>query len=167
MTPPNFYVVIASALIPLVVGFIWYNKNVMGTIWMAESGYNPETAKQPNMVAIMGLSLLFSILLAGSLLPTVIHQMGLSSMLMDEPALKDPNSELSKTVADLMAKYGTNYRSFKHGAMHGFLTSIFLVLPVIGTTALYEQKSAKYVAVHVGYWAICLTLMGGVICAFA
>jgi hypothetical protein len=164
---PNLYVVIASALIPLIVGFIWYNKSVMGNIWMAESGYNPDTAKKPNMVAVMGLSLLFSIMLAGTLLPTVIHQMGLVSMLMDEPALKDPNSELSKTFADLMAKYGTNYRTFKHGALHGFLTSIFLVLPIIGTNALYEQKSAKYVGVHVGYWAICLTLMGGVICAFA
>jgi Protein of unknown function (DUF1761) len=164
---PNLIVVIASALIPLIVGFIWYNKNVMGTIWMAESGYNPDTAKTPNMVALLGLSLLFSILLAGSLMPIVIHQMGFSSMLMDEPALKDPNSELSKTVADLMAKYGTNYRTFKHGALHGFLMSIFFVLPVIGTNALYEQKSAKYVGVHVGYWAICLTLMGGVICAFA
>ena len=164
---PNLYVVIASALIPLIVGFIWYNKSVIGNIWMAESGYNPDTAKKPNMLAVMGLSLLFSIMLAGSLLPAVIHQMGLVSMLMDEPALKDPNSELSKTFADLMAKYGTNYRTFKHGALHGFLTSIFLVLPVIGTNALYEQKSAKYVGVHVGYWAICLTLMGGIICAFA
>ena len=164
---PNLYVVIASALIPLIVGFIWYNKSVIGNIWMAESGYNPDTAKKPNMVAVMGLSLLFSIMLAGTLMPTVIHQMGLVSMLMDEPALKDPNSELSKTFADLMAKYGTNYRTFKHGALHGFLTSIFLVLPVIGTNALYEQKSAKYVGVHVGYWAICLTLMGGIICAFA
>jgi Protein of unknown function (DUF1761) len=164
---PNLIVVIATALIPLIVGFIWYNKSVMGNVWMAESGYNPDTAKKPNMVAIMGLSLLFSILLASSLMPVVIHQMGFTSMLMNEPALKDPNSELSKTVADLMAKYGTNYRTFKHGAFHGFLTTIFLVLPVIGTNALYEQKSAKYVGVHVGYWAICLTLMGGVICAFA
>jgi hypothetical protein len=164
---PNMLIVVASGIIPMLVGFIWYNKNVMGTVWMAESGYNPETAKKPNMVAVIGIGLLFSVMLAASLMPAVIHQMGLTSMLADEPSLKDPNSELSKTLADLLAKYGTNYRTFKHGAMHGFITTIFLVLPVVGMSALYEQKSAKYVAVHVGYWAICLTLMGGVICAFA
>ena len=165
---PNFLVVIATGLIPLFVGFIWYNKNVMGKVWMAESGFNPDTAKKPNMLAVFGISLLFSTLLAMSLMPTVIHQMGLYSMLANnETALQDPNSELSKTVAALMTQYGTEFRTFKHGALHGSLTALFFVLPVIGTSALYEQKSAKYVAVHVGYWAICLTLMGGIICAFA
>jgi Protein of unknown function (DUF1761) len=164
---PNMLVVAASGLIPMLVGFVWYNPSVMGTIWMAESGYNPETAKKPNMVKVMGIGLLFSVMLALSLMPAVIHQMGLTSMLADEPSLKDPNSELSKTLALLMEKYGSNFRTFKHGALHGFMTTLFLVLPVIGMSALYEQKSAKYIAVHVGYWAICLTLMGGVISAFA
>jgi hypothetical protein len=164
---PNMLVVVAAGIIPMLVGFIWYSKNVMGNVWMAESGFNPETAKKPNMVAIMGIGLLFSVMLAVSLMPAVIHQMGLTSMLADDPSLKDPNSELSKTLAMLLEKYGTNYRTFKHGSLHGFITTLFLVLPVIGMNAMYEQKSAKYVAVHVGYWAICLTLMGGVICAFA
>ena len=164
---PNMLVVAAAGLIPMIVGFIWYSDTVMGTVWRTESGFNPETAKKTNMVKVMGIGLLFSLMLAGSLMPAVIHQMGLTSMLMDEPSLKDPNSELSKTLAMLMEKYGSNYRTFKHGALHGFMTTLFLVLPVIGMSALYEQKSAKYVAVHVGYWAICLTLMGGVICAFA
>ncbi|MDZ7878424.1 MAG: DUF1761 domain-containing protein [Saprospiraceae bacterium] len=160
-------IVAASGIIPMLVGFIWYNPSVMGTIWMGESGFNPETAKKTSMVKVLGIGLLFSIMLAISLMPAVIHQMGLTSMLADDPSLKDPNSELSKTLAMLLDKYGRNYRTFKHGALHGFVTTLFLVLPVIGTNALYEQKSAKYVAVHVGYWAICLTLMGGVICAFA
>jgi hypothetical protein len=66
-----------------------------------------------------------------------------------------------------MSKYGSNFRTFKHGALHGFITSLFIILPAIGTSALFEQKSWKYVAVHVGYWAICMALMGGVICAYA
>lgn len=164
---PNFIVVLLAGLIPLAVGFIWYNKNVMGSIWMAESGYDPATAKTPNMVVLFGLSILFSVMLSASLMPAVIHQMGLYSMLANHEAeIKDVNSGLGKTVAALMTQYGTEFRTFKHGALHGFMTTLFLILPVIGTNALYEQRSAKYVAVHVGYWAICLMLMGGVICAF-
>jgi hypothetical protein len=165
--PTNFLVVVLSGLIPLLVGFVWYSKNGVGNVWMKESGYDPATAKPTNMIALFGISLLFSVMLAGGLLPAVIHQMGLNSMLMGEPALADPNSELSQTFASLMSKYGTNFRTFKHGAFHGFLTAIFIVLPVIGTSALYEQKTWKYIAVHVGYWAICMALMGGVISAFS
>jgi hypothetical protein len=163
----NFLVVVLSGLIPLLVGFVWYSKNGVGNIWMKESGYDPATAKPQNMVALFGLSVLLSLMLALGLMPAVIHQMGFQSMLADTPDLADPNSELSKTVASLMEKYGSNYRTFKHGAFHGLLTSIFVVLPVIGTSALFEQKSGKYVAVHVGYWAICMALMGGVIGGFA
>ena len=164
---PNFLVILLTALVPTVVGFIWYNPKVMGTVWMQETGLTPETPQPRSMVVVFGVSLFLSILLAGSMLPITIHQMGLSSMLMDDPALKDPNSELSQTVASLMAKYGTNYRTFKHGAFHGFLTSVFLLLPVMGTNALFEMKSWRYIGLNAAFWAICLTLMGGLICAFA
>jgi hypothetical protein len=167
MVPINFIVVLLAGLIPMVVGFIWYNKSVMGGVWMRESGYDAATAKTPNMFILLGVGLLFSVMIASTLMTAVIHPMGLSSMLANEPSVSDPNSELGKTVADLMSKYGSHFRTFKHGVLHGVLMSIFFALPVIGTSALYEQRSAKYIAVHVGYWVISLGLMGGVICAFA
>lgn len=164
---PNFLVILLTGLIPTLVGFVWYHPKVMGTLWMKETGLTPESGKNQNMMVVFGVSILLSILLAGSMLPITIHQMGLTSMLMDDPALKDPNSELSKTVASLMSKYGTNYRTFKHGALHGFMTSLFLLLPVIATNGLFEQKSWRYIGVNWAFWAICLTLIGGIICAFA
>ena len=163
----NFIVILLTALIPTAVGMVWYNPKVMGTIWMKETGLTPEMPNPRSMAVIFGTSLLFSVMLAGSMLPVTIHQMGLHSMLDGEAAMADPNSELSKTVASLMAKYGTNFRTFKHGALHGFLTSLFLLLPVIGINSLFEMKSWRYIGLHFAYWAICLTLMGGVICAFA
>jgi hypothetical protein len=164
---PNFLVIILAGLIPMAVGFVWYGKYGVGNAWIKESGVDMEAGKSQNMVILFGVSVLFSIMLAGGLLPAVIHQMGLHSMLMDTPELKDPNSALSHTVADLMDKYGSNYRTFKHGALHGVMTSIFVVLPVVGMNALFEQRSFKYIGIHVGYWAICMALMGGVICAYA
>jgi hypothetical protein len=163
----NFIVVLLTGLIPSLLGFVWYHPKVMGTVWGEVTGIDPSEPPKMNMAILFGVSILLSIMLAGSMLPVVIHQMGLSSMLMDDPDLANPNSELSKTVANLMAKYGTNYRSFKHGALHGLITSVFLILPVMATNALFERKSAKYIGVNFAYWAICLALMGGVICQFA
>jgi len=47
------------------------------------------------------------------------------------------------------------------------LMAIFLVLPLIGTHALYERKSARYIFLHTGFWAINFTLMGGIISQWA
>lgn len=165
---PNFLVVILSGLIPLITGFVWYSPRVMGTIWMKESGVNPTPPDGKKMLLIFGLTFLLGAMLASFVMTVVIHPMGLFSMLAhEETALADPNSELSQTVNGLMTKYGAHFRTFKHGVLHGALMSLFLALPVIGIIAMFEQKSAKYVWVHVGYWAITLGLMGGVICAFA
>jgi Protein of unknown function (DUF1761) len=160
----NFLVVALTSIIPLLVGFVWYNDNVMGAIWRRESGTNPQPA---NMMVILGASLLLSFLIAVSLLPTTIHAMGLYSLLVKEPGFFDPNSEIGKTFSSIMAKYGSNFRTFKHGAFHGIVTTVCLLLPVISINALFERKSWKYIAIHVGYWAICMALMGGIICAFA
>jgi Protein of unknown function (DUF1761) len=163
----NFLMVALTSVIPLIVGFVWYHKSVMGTVWMRETGIDPEAANPQKMAVVFGGSLLLSFLLAISLMPVTLHFMGLYSMLADQPALKEPNSDLAKTVNSLMTQYGSNFRTFKHGAFHGVLMSIFMVLPTIGINAIFERKSFKYVFVHLGYWAITMGLMAGFICAFA
>lgn len=65
-----------------------------------------------------------------------------------------------------MADYGTAFRTFKHGALHGFMAGLFLALPVIGTNALYERKSFKYTLVTGGFWIVCFMIMGGIVCAW-
>jgi hypothetical protein len=62
---------------------------------------------------------------------------------------------------------GTAFRTFKHGAFHGFFGSMIFALPILGTNAMFEQKGWKYILVNMGYWAITLTVMGGVVCAWA
>lgn len=63
-----------------------------------------------------------------------------------------------------MANYGENYRTFKHGALHGAMTGIFIALPILATQAMFERKSLKYVLINAGYWIITLALMGGIVC---
>lgn len=164
---PNFLILALSALVPMVIGFIWYHPKVMGTVWMEASGLNEEKLKGANMPLIFLLSYLFSFFIAMALNGMVIHQTHLYSILMNEPGLKETGSELNTYVTAFMAKYGSNFRTFKHGAFHGALVGIFFALPLLGTSALFERKGSKYIAINAGYWIITLCLMGGIICQFA
>ena len=160
-----------AALVPTIVGFIWYNPSFLGKAWMEACGLTEEKAKQGfNMPLVMGLSLFFSFLLAFSLAPVTIHQFGFFSMMMEG---KNPNLELADKssvlyghVKYILDNYGTNFRTFKHGALHGAILAIFTVLPIIATGALFERKSFKYIAINFGYWLVCLTIMGAIVCHF-
>ena len=76
------------------------------------------------------------------------------------------NVEAVKYVNDMMAKYGNEFRTFKHGTFHGTLGGLAFALPILGTNALFERKGFKYIAINVGFWTISMALMGGIICAF-
>lgn len=156
----NFPIILAAALVPLVMGFVWYNPKVVGTVWMKESGLDEEKMKGANMPLIFGLSFVFAIMLAIQLTASgmIIHQAGVNSIFA---AVKDVEGLAEK--AAFLEKYGAHYRTFKHGVFHGVISGFFFALPIIGTGALFERRSFKYIAIHVGYWIITLALMGGII----
>jgi len=163
----NFLYVALAALIPIFTGFIWYSKPLFANAWMKAAGVSEEKLKSGNMVIILLLALVLSVLLSMSLMPMVIHQIGIFSVMANETGIDDPNSEAGRYRADFMNRYGTNFRTFKHGALHGTLAAIFFALPILGINAIFERRNFKYIAIHSGYWMLTLALMGGVICAFA
>lgn len=156
----NFLAIIAAALSTLVIGFIWYNPKVFGTIWMRESGMTEEKAKNSNMAKVFGMVIFFSLLIAFILNPIVIHQYGALGLIGGDPSKALPS------YAAFMADYGDHYRTFKHGALHGSMTGIFLALPVIGINSMFEQKSWKYILINGGYFIVTLAIMGGILCAW-
>ena len=164
---PNFLILLLAALVPMVTGFIWYNPNILGKAWMQAAGVTEDKMKGGNMAVVFGVSFILSFILAFFLQFIVIHQWGVASALSTDNSIHDPNSELGMYFANFMAKYGNNFRTFKHGALHGTLTGIMVALPILGTNALFERKSFKYIAINVGYWTLTLALMGGIICAFS
>lgn len=157
----NYWLLLATGIIPIIVGFVWYNPKVFGQKWMDIVGITEESMKGANMPMILILSYVFGCMLSLMLHVIVIHQMGLVSSLQN-----DKTPEAASYIQHYLDIYGTRFRIFRHGIIHGVMTAIFVALPVIGTNALWNRKSAKYIFIHVGYWAICLGLMGGVICAF-
>lgn len=160
--------ILGAMLVPLLVGFVWYNPKVFGTAWMEASGMTEEKAKGANMAMVFGLTFVLSFLLVGAVMPMVIHQMGVFSTIAEEPGVqeKDVNSVAMQDVMEFMTKYGDRFRTFKHGALHGTLAGIFFVLPVLGVNALFERKGFKYILINVGYWTVTLAIMGGIICQF-
>jgi hypothetical protein len=158
----NFLAVLVAALTSFVVGFVWYHPKVFGTIWMKEAGLTQEQLAKGNMLKIFGLTFLFSFMLALMIPILVIHQMGAVSM-VGGPALIET---AKPSYLAFMADYGDAFRTFEHGALHGFMSGIFLALPIIAMNVLFEQKSWKYTAVHAGYWIVMLTIMGSIICGW-
>jgi hypothetical protein len=147
-----------SAFSSLVVGFIWYNPKVFGTIWMRESGVTEEKMKGGNMILTMTMAFVYAFFISFVLQFLVIHQMGANSATVGITGV-DPS-----VLKNYMDAYGTTYRTFKHGALHGFMTGLFFCLPVIGVGALFERRSWKYTLIAGGYWVITCMIMGGIIC---
>lgn len=158
----NLLAILAAALSSFVVGFIWYNPKVFGTIWMKEAGLTQEQCEKGNMLKIFGLTFLYSFMLAFMMQNLVIHQTGALGMIGGPPMIESAKPSYLAFMAD----YGNEFRTFKHGALHGFLAGLFLALPIISINGLFEQKSWKYMAIQVGYWTAIMTIMGAIICGW-
>ncbi|GGZ89492.1 DUF1761 domain-containing protein [Algibacter mikhailovii] len=155
----NFLAIIAAAFSALVVGFIWYNPKVFGKAWMKEAEMTEEKMNGANMAKIFIMALIFAILLAMSLMSITIHQMGAYSLVQGELGIL-PSYET------FMSDYANEFRTFKHGAFHGIIGGIFIALPILGTNALFERKSAKYILINSGYWILTMGVMGAIICGW-
>ena len=140
----NWYALIIASISTLVIGFIWYNPKVFGTIWMKEIGMTDEKAKKANMPLIFGLSVVLAFLVSFFLYVNVMTG--------------GPEG---------MEHGAAPYMTFKHGSLHGTMLGLFVALPIIITNGLFEQRSFKYMMVVTGYWVVCFAIMGGIINAWA
>lgn len=155
----NFLALLVAAVSALVVGFIWYNPKVFGTAWMQAADMTEEKMKGANMAKIFIMALIFAFLLAMSIMPMVIHQMGAFSLAQGELGVLP-------SYDTFMADYANEFRTYKHGAFHGVLGGIFIALPILGTNALFERKGAKYILINSGYWIVTMAVMGAIICGW-
>ena len=156
----NIYAILVAALIPIIVGFVWYNPKTFGSAWMREAEMTEEKMKTGNMPVIFIVSFILSFLLSFFVQFITIHQTGALGMV---------GGDLTKALPSytaFMADYGDAFRTFKHGALHGTMAGILLVLPVIAVNGLFERKSWKYILINAGFWTVCLAIMGGIVCGW-
>ncbi len=160
----NFFLVAAIAgLVPLLVGFVWYHPKVLGTAWLKACGFDEVKMKEGfNMPLVFGLTLIFGFFISFVMSGIAIHQMGFYSMLQ----MNFKDAAVQDFFNQGIVAYGNDFRTFKHGALHGAIAGIGLALPIVGITALFERRGFTYIAIHTGYWILTLLLMGGIICQF-
>ena len=158
----NFLAILVAAIVPLVLGFIWYNPKFLGTVWMREAEMTEEKMKSGNMAVIFGLSLLLSFLLAFFVQTLTIHQFGALGMIGGDPAADG----ILPSFQAFMDDYGNAYRTYKHGAFHGLLAGIFIVFPILATNGMFERKSWKLTFINTGYWTLTLIIMGAIVCGW-
>jgi hypothetical protein len=158
----NWIAIFASAMTTLVVGFVWYHPKVFGTAWMKETGLTEEELAKGNMLKIFGLTFIFSLFIVMIEMSLTIHQTGAMGMIGGPTKL----NEALPSFKAFMADYGTAFRTYKHGALHGFMSGLFFAFPMIAISGLFERKSWKYIFIHAGYWLVTLTIMGSIICGW-
>ncbi len=167
MAKINFLLAALTALILLALGMIWYNGKVFGKPWMAAAGLTEEDAKtKMNMPLVFGLTYIFGFFISLSLHFSVIHQFGFTALLV--PEMNHPLAPETITAANaLLEPFTTSFRTLRHGAIHGTITGLFFVTPIIAIGSMFEFRGWKYILIQAGYWTVSCALMGAIICQYA
>jgi hypothetical protein len=121
----------------MLLGFVYYHKAVFGKAWMDSLGITEEDIQKGNMGMIFGVSLVCAFLITFFVVFNV-----------NGPGQEGVNGE---------------FDTLKHGAGHGLIISMMLVVPVLITNGLFERKRWKNLLINAGYWIPCLILMGGIL----
>lgn len=162
----NYYVVFGAALLPLIIGSIWYNPKVFGSAWMKSAGKTEEDLAGGNMMIIFGLTYILGILLALGLSGMTNHQSGVMQLFAMHPDFGTSGTEIQNLYDSVMDKFGSAHRNFGHGALHGGIAAILIALPLIAITALFERRGGKYIFIHFGYYFLTFMAVGAVVCQF-
>lgn len=169
---PNLLALFVVALVPMIVGFIYYHPKVLGAIWQREAGVTDEKLKGANMLVIFGLSFFFSLILSVAMNTMSTHDgmVGGATYYVEQLAKKDSvtHAQALQETKEWQKQYQTTIEAnplytthrLTHGFAHGLLVvGIFILLPVIVTNGLFERKSWKYVLINSGYWILTVTNM--------
>lgn len=160
--PTNSYMFLIAGLIPMILGAIYYSDMIFGKTLSEINGVSDSNMKKGHHPSVYIFAYIFCCMIAMIVMGMSIHQTHVFQLFI--PEVLESQSELMLVFNDLMAKYGTRFRTFGHGAIHGAVTSVFFVIPLIGVMALFESRGWKYILIHGLYWMISLTLMGGLLC---
>ncbi len=163
---PNFYILPIAALIPLLLGFIWYQPKVFGTALATATGKPINQIGNQGSIARAAFTYLFGLFMAYVLLMCSVHQFATALLFVLDPAFGQEGSEFSSFLTDFNNKYGDRHRTFGHGVIHGMEVSALMSFAFLGISTFIEGLPMKRMWIHFGYFVLCGGLMGGLICAY-
>jgi uncharacterized protein DUF1761 len=144
----NFMALICAALVPMIMGIIYYHSALMGNAWMKANGFTKESiGKGPKPVMYL-LALIASFMLAFFMWGWVTGAGGIDTFQVTDPV------------------DGHSYVTFGHGVVHGIIFSIMVLLPVFVTMKIFEMRSWGWAFINWGYWSITVILMNGILSAW-
>jgi hypothetical protein len=163
----NFLAILTAAIIPLLVGALWFHPKVFGNTLMKLNGVDPNdpNMKKGHKPVVYIMTFIMSLIFAMFLQAMVIHQFHLYSLFYKQN-ITDPSTPEGALFKSVMDMFGTSYRTFKHGAFHGFLSGLCVITPVLTIQYLFEGKGAKYILLNAGYWIVSMLIMGGILSAW-
>ncbi len=134
MENTNILSLFVSSCIPLLVGYIYYSKNLAGNAWRTIFNAGEKHISPTSKIMVIVISLIMSFFL--------------SFFLLDFN--NGPGQE-------------GDFDTFAHGAWHGCFIAIIIGMPFLFMNGLFEFKKIKVLFINFLYWLISLALMGGII----
>ena len=166
MENANFYLLFLTALIPILLAYIWYHPSVFGTKLATATGQATNQIGVGNNLKRLPFLYLFGLLLSYIVLLLAVHQIGPFLLFFGERAMEDPSYEAHAFLKDFVVQFGDRHRTFGHGMLHGTEIGLFTSLALVGATAMIEGFSMQKAWIHVGFWTVSCALIGGVLGAF-
>ncbi len=143
----NWIGILVGALVPMVMGMLWYSPPLFGKAWMKSIGKTEEDLKAgANMPVTLLLAFVFAFLLSFFL----YGMLGIHDYIT---ALNDGEG-------------ATYAHGFGHGMYHGGFLGALVAAPVLVTNSLFEQRDWTNIIINAAYWILTIALMGGVISLF-
>ncbi len=131
----NWMAYATAVIAQMIIGFIWFLPGVMGKTWADATGRTIEDLKPKNPGMVYGLTIFYTLLITMFLMMNVTG----------------PGQEDIK------------FHTFQHGLAHALILTFLVILPVLGTPALFEGKNRNWMIVQIGYWTLRLIVAQGIL----
>jgi len=138
----NYIAIIVAALVPNVLGAIYYGP-ILGKQWLDSLNFTTENLKGRNEPLIYGSALALSCIVSfflKFLIESIHKEIG-------------QNGELV---------FGS-FHNFGHGALHGAGLAFGLVIPVVICLGLFQKTKASNIFINCLFWLLCFSIMGGIL----
>jgi len=155
----NYLIIIATGLIPMILGMAWYHSSLFGNAWLTEHGMTQDQVKANQKPLKFLLGFICNVLLAMGLFTMVTHELSVLGLVGGDKEL----IKAGTTGGAFLAEYGGSFSRFSHGAVHGIIAAVLVAIPLIGHQCLWAGKSLKLFLIDFGFWLVCMILMGGII----
>ena len=136
MVPVNYWAVLASGVVMMVLGGLWYGP-LFGKQWIALMGFDPERVRDMQAKGMQAMWKSYALMALGALLMSFV---------------------LSHALIFASTYLGTT--GISAGLQVGFWNWLGFIVPVSLGAVLWEGKSWKLWALNAGYYLVGLLLVG-------